>query len=185
MLTEDRLFDFVKKCASSYCRRYGFKQYDDARQNAAAFLLSRRDLWNSSDAYLKIRVYGYLIRTYQNAAGLRRKKRLLQTGRVDERTVDARDCYAEIDNRDEARYLITRAAINAGLVEFLPLLLFLGAGNTQNCAAAAFRLPLGTVNRIYCRFAFEMRKLDTQRGVRLVEPRNIDGSTPLFGEKTK
>lgn len=185
-MTENDVLKFARTCAATFCRRHGCQYWlDDATGEALLYLTANADSANTIDRpVLFVRVQRALSKAFRPEA--RQKKRVAHenaVGVVLESFADWRNDVAKFDDRDEARFLIVRAAINAGAPDFLPVFMAIGEGATQEKAAEMFGVSLRTLSRRYCRFAFELRKLDTERGVKLVEPRDHDGQTPLFNVK--
>lgn len=95
---DDFLVDLADKVARGYCKRYNRDRdaLDEARQNAALCLLTKVRIDPSQGRErcvhaAQLRAFGYLIRDYQNANGLRRKEPPPQFVPVDAIDVAARD----------------------------------------------------------------------------------------------
>ena len=181
-MTEDEVFDFAKKAAAIYCRRYNSRdQYDDAVGDATLYLWQNKDLIsNISRAELMRRVICCLIDKYRSLNKDRRnKKPVVRSDKLIDYVADDRARVEVIDDREEARKLVAQAAVNAGVTDSLPFLLSVADGTKLIRAAEAFRVPLRSASRIYSRFKFELIKLGTARGLIDRAADNQD-EAPLF-----
>ena len=174
------LLTFARRCAVSFCRRNHCPDLvDDATGEASVYLVTHyNDFLTLDRPLLAYRTYCALLNAFRKE--FRRRDRFKNDGDNLANRADKTNDVESFDNREEARYLITRAAINAGAVDCLPLFFAIADGLSTEEAAAAFNVPTRTASRYFFRFLFELRKLDTERGVFIVEPRDFDGKTPLF-----
>lgn len=76
MLEEKDVFNVAEKIAAQYCKKFhAWSQFDEARQEAAFWLLKNRDKWYLPEKNLFFMGKLALVRWYQNAHNLRRRRK--------------------------------------------------------------------------------------------------------------
>ena len=157
--SEKDLLIFARKAAARFCwRNHCPELIDDATGEAVAYLIKNRDKIDAIDKPLLFyRVQCALLNVYRKE--FRRRNKFKTDDGLLVGIVDERNDVESFDNREEARYLINRAAINAGAVDFLPLFFAMVTGSTQKQAADSFGVSLRTVSRYWGRFMAALKKL--------------------------
>lgn len=162
MITEANLFEFAKKAASLYCRKFSaWEQYDDAVQEVCLRLLKNRDCWaNDEKVVIRQELLG-LVRWYQNEKGLRRKNRIAQ---VDFQTEDLSTTDEKQIALNDRRDLFERAMVNGRFFEEEKEILRLAIDKikTREEIAKDFRISKREIEWLIKKFAKELCKLSEE-----------------------
>lgn len=162
MITETNLFDFAKKVASLYCRKFSaWKQYDDAVQEVCVRLLKNRGCWEWDERRVVRQELLGLVRWYQNEKGLRRKNKIAQ---IDFQVEDLSTTDDKQVARDDRRDLFEKAMVNGRFFEEEKEILRLAIYKikTRKEIAKDFRVKKREIEWLTAKFAKELCKLSDE-----------------------
>ena len=172
-LNDADLLPFAASCARSYCRRFNcWPQLEDATQEVALFLLSRRDKWNAPRAALRRRAVGVLIRAYQDERRLRTKSPLVILPSAELEKVDNRRPEKEVDERidsgvagDPRLEIIQRALRQPDVAPYAGVIReILDGTRPRKEIAAAAGISQGRLSQVFSTFKRICRQFELRNG---------------------